>query len=54
MNAIKPLAVSRSRAGCDINLGGFGGCFDLKAAGCKVSLLISGTEMEWDYQAQGK
>ena len=54
MNAIKPLAVSTSRAGCDMNLCGFGGCFDLKAGGYKDPLLISGTEMEWDYQAQGK
>ena len=44
VNAIKPLAASTSRSGCDVSLGGFGGCFDLKAAGYKDPLLVSGTD----------
>jgi phosphoribosylaminoimidazole (AIR) synthetase len=30
---IKPFCKSTKRPGCDADLGGFGGCFDLKAAG---------------------
>eukprot|EP01147_Barroeca_monosierra_P009993 gene9993-2168_t len=41
---IKPLAVSTKRPGCDADLGGFGGLFDLKATGLKDPLLVSGTD----------
>lgn len=44
VNAIKPLAASTARTGCTADLGGFGGFFDLKAAGYKDPLLISGTD----------
>jgi len=41
---IKPLAKSTRRLGADAALGGFGGAFDLKAAGFKDPILISGTD----------
>lgn len=41
---VKPLAKSTTRPGADTNLGGFGGAFDLKAAGFKDPVLISGTD----------
>ena len=41
---IKPIAKSTSRAGAAANLGGFGGAFDLKAAGYTDPILISGTD----------
>ena len=41
---IKPLAKSTARVGGDAELGGFGGLFDLKAAGYKDPLLVSGTD----------
>jgi len=41
---IKPLAKSTRRPGADAALGGFGGAFDLKAAGFKDPVLISGTD----------
>ncbi|XP_068931035.1 trifunctional purine biosynthetic protein adenosine-3 [Petaurus breviceps papuanus] len=41
---IKPLAKATSRPGCNVNLGGFAGLFDLKAAGFKDPLLASGTD----------
>jgi formyltetrahydrofolate-dependent phosphoribosylglycinamide formyltransferase len=41
---IKPLAKSTARSGADADLGGFGGLFDLKAAGYKDPLLVSGTD----------
>jgi phosphoribosylformylglycinamidine cyclo-ligase len=44
VRAIKPLAKSTSRAGADTGLGGFGGAFDLKAAGFNDPILISGTD----------
>ena len=44
VNAIKPLASSTARTGCTADLGGFGGFFDLKAAGFKDPLLVSGTD----------
>lgn len=44
VNAIKPLASSTARIGCTADLGGFGGFFDLKAAGFKDPLLVSGTD----------
>jgi hypothetical protein len=44
VDAIKPLARSTARPGADVMLGGFGGAFDLKAAGFKDPVLISGTD----------
>lgn len=41
---IKPLAKSTARPGADADLGGFGGLFDLVAAGYKDPLLVSGTD----------
>ncbi|XP_049714489.1 trifunctional purine biosynthetic protein adenosine-3 isoform X1 [Elephas maximus indicus] len=41
---IKPLARATSRPGCEVDLGGFAGLFDLKAAGFKDPLLASGTD----------
>lgn len=42
--AIKPLARSTARPGADTALGGFGGAFDLKAAGFSDPILVSGTD----------
>lgn len=44
VESIKPLASGTSRAGCKSAIGGFGGVFDLKAAGYKDPLLVSGTD----------
>ncbi|HXI87640.1 MAG TPA: phosphoribosylformylglycinamidine cyclo-ligase, partial [Parvularculaceae bacterium] len=44
VDAIAPLAKATARAGADAALGGFGGVFDLKAAGYKDPLLVSGTD----------
>jgi phosphoribosylformylglycinamidine cyclo-ligase len=44
VDAIKPLIKSTRRAGADGSIGGFGGAFDLKAAGFKDPVLISGTD----------
>jgi len=44
VQAIKPLAKSTARAGADTGLGDFGGAFDLKAAGFKDPVLVSGTD----------
>lgn len=44
VEAIKPLARSTARPGADVALGGFGGAFDLKAAGFTDPVLISGTD----------
>ncbi|MEZ5921098.1 MAG: phosphoribosylformylglycinamidine cyclo-ligase [Parvularculaceae bacterium] len=44
VEAISPLARATARAGADAMLGGFGGVFDLKAAGFKDPLLVSGTD----------
>jgi phosphoribosylaminoimidazole synthetase len=41
---IKPMAKSTARSGADADLGGFGGLFDLKAAGYKDPLLVCGTD----------
>ncbi|XP_060006843.1 trifunctional purine biosynthetic protein adenosine-3 isoform X3 [Lagenorhynchus albirostris] len=41
---IKPLAKATSRPGCDVDLGGFAGLFDLKAAGFNDPLLACGTD----------
>ena len=44
VSAISPLARATARAGADAMLGGFGGVFDLKAAGFRDPLLVSGTD----------
>jgi phosphoribosylformylglycinamidine cyclo-ligase len=44
VDAISPLARATARRGADALLGGFGGVFDLKAAGFADPLLVSGTD----------
>ncbi len=44
VDAIKPLARSTARRGADAGLGGFGGIFDLKAAGFKDPLLVAAND----------
>jgi phosphoribosylformylglycinamidine cyclo-ligase len=44
VEAIKPMSASTRRPGADGSLGGFGGLFDLKAAGFKDPVLVSGTD----------
>ncbi|XP_063954350.1 trifunctional purine biosynthetic protein adenosine-3-like [Lytechinus pictus] len=44
VQAIKPLAKATARPGCDAALGGFGGLFDVRAAGYKDPILVSGTD----------
>jgi phosphoribosylformylglycinamidine cyclo-ligase len=44
IDRIKPLAKSTVRPGADVALGGFGGAFDLKAAGYEDPILVSGTD----------
>ncbi|TRO95607.1 phosphoribosylformylglycinamidine cyclo-ligase [Glycocaulis profundi] len=44
VDAIKPMAKSTRRPGASADLGGFGGAFDLQAAGFKDPILISGTD----------
>ena len=44
MDLIKPLAKATARSGCDAALGGFGGLFDLKAAGYRDPVLVMGTD----------
>lgn len=44
VRAIGPLARSTARPGADAELGGFGGFFDLKAAGYKDPLLVAGND----------
>jgi phosphoribosylaminoimidazole (AIR) synthetase len=41
---IKPYVRSTRRPGADAEFGGFGGVFDLKAAGYTDPLLVSGTD----------
>ena len=41
---IKPLVRATARPGADAEIGGFGGLFDLKAAGFKDPILVSGTD----------
>jgi phosphoribosylamine--glycine ligase / phosphoribosylformylglycinamidine cyclo-ligase len=41
---IKPYVKATRRTGADAEIGGFGGVFDLKAAGYKDPILISGTD----------
>jgi phosphoribosylaminoimidazole (AIR) synthetase len=44
VDLIKPVVKSTSRTGADSVIGGFGGTFDLKAAGFKDPILVSGTD----------
>ena len=44
VKAIGPLAKSTSRPGADVHLGGFGGFFDLKAAGYDDPLLVAAND----------
>ncbi|KAK0538695.1 Bifunctional purine biosynthetic protein ADE5,7 [Tilletia horrida] len=44
VEAIKPLAKSTRRVGCDASLGGFGGVFDIGALKMKDPVLVSGTD----------
>ncbi len=44
VDAIKPLAASTRRSGADGALGGFGGLFDLKAAGYSDPILVAATD----------
>ncbi|XP_024150158.1 trifunctional purine biosynthetic protein adenosine-3 [Oryzias melastigma] len=44
VDAIKPLAKATARPGCDAELGGFAGLFDVKAAGFVDPILVSGTD----------
>lgn len=44
VDLIKPLAKATARSGCNAELGGFAGLFDLKAAGFVDPILVSGTD----------
>ncbi|XP_077050944.1 trifunctional purine biosynthetic protein adenosine-3 [Siphateles boraxobius] len=44
VDLIKPLAKATSRPGCNAEVGGFAGLFDLKAAGFIDPILVSGTD----------
>lgn len=44
VDLIKPLVRSTSRAGADTEIGGFGGLFDLKAAGFKDPILVAAND----------
>src|SRR5688500_18395156 len=44
VDRIKPLAKATARAGADAALGGFGGFFDLKAAGYRDPLLVAAND----------
>lgn len=44
VEAIKPLAKATRRAGADVDLGGFGGLFDLKRAGFKDPILVAAND----------
>src|SRR5918911_3736620 len=44
VRAIAPLAKATRRPGADADLGGFGGFFDLKAAGFKDPLLVAAND----------
>jgi phosphoribosylamine--glycine ligase/phosphoribosylformylglycinamidine cyclo-ligase len=44
VETIKPHVRSTRRPGADAEIGGFGGCFDLKAAGYQDPILVSGTD----------
>ncbi|MEX1148360.1 MAG: AIR synthase related protein, partial [Sphingomonadales bacterium] len=44
VDAIKPLARATRRPGSDVDLGGFGALFDLRAAGYNDPILVAGTD----------
>jgi len=44
VHAIKPLAKATSRPGADVDLGGFGGLFDLRRAGFKDPILVAAND----------
>src|ERR1700686_3727976 len=44
VDLIKPMVRATSRAGAEAELGGFGGLFDLKAAGFKDPILVASTD----------
>jgi phosphoribosylformylglycinamidine cyclo-ligase len=44
VRAIKPLAKATSRPGADVDLGGFGGLFDLKRIGYKDPILVAAND----------
>jgi phosphoribosylformylglycinamidine cyclo-ligase len=44
VDMIKPLVRATARAGADAEIGGFGGLFDLKAAGFKDPILVAATD----------
>uniref|UniRef100_UPI00358E180B trifunctional purine biosynthetic protein adenosine-3 n=1 Tax=Myxine glutinosa TaxID=7769 RepID=UPI00358E180B len=44
VEAFKPFAAATTRPGCTAELGGFGGLFDLRAAGYKDPILVAGTD----------
>ena len=44
VRAIKPLAKATSRPGADVDLGGFGGLFDLKRTGYKDPILVAAND----------
>jgi phosphoribosylformylglycinamidine cyclo-ligase len=44
VRAIKPLAKATNRPGADVDLGGFGGLFDLKRAGFKDPILVAAND----------
>ena len=44
VNAIKPFVKATQRAGADSDIGGFGGLFDLKAAGFKDPILVAAND----------
>src|SRR4026207_2594806 len=44
VKAVAPLAKATARPGADASLGGFGGFFDLKAAGYRDPLLVAAND----------
>src|SRR5947209_7011493 len=53
VKAIAPLAKATARPGADASLGGFGGFFDLKAAGYADPLLVAANDGDGDYDLAG-
>ena len=44
VDLIKPMVRATARAGADAEIGGFGGLFDLKAAGFQDPVLVAATD----------
>jgi len=44
VDLIKPMVRATARAGADAEIGGFGGLFDLKAAGFRDPVLVAATD----------